>query len=140
MSESEFDFSLPVRIFYEDTDAGGVVYYANYLKFMERARTEMVRSVVGPQALLEQGVVLVVRDAQVKYRLPARLDDLINVTVSVVRVGRASLVLKQFACLDGQILCSACFTIACVSCSSMKPTALPDVCKQYLDRLAASEG
>ncbi|MCK5894005.1 MAG: tol-pal system-associated acyl-CoA thioesterase [Endozoicomonadaceae bacterium] len=141
MSGRAVDFSLPVRIFYEDTDAGGVVYHANYLKFMERARTDMFRSVgFGQQALLEQEIIFVVRDAQVKYRLPARLDDQIDVTVSVVKVGRASLVFEQSACLDGQILCSGCFTIACVDFSSMKPVALPDAYKQYLDSRVVPEG
>ena len=133
-------FSLPVRIYYEDTDAGGIVYYVNYLKFMERARTEMLRSQgFGQQTLLEQGVMFVVRDVQVKYRRPARLDDQVDVTALVVKVGRASLLFEQSICLDKEVLCSGCFTVACVDSSSMKPKALPDVCRPYLDGSVVSE-
>ncbi|GAA4649128.1 tol-pal system-associated acyl-CoA thioesterase [Kistimonas scapharcae] len=134
MSGNESEFSLPVRIFYEDTDAGGIVYYVNYLKFMERARTERLRSLgFGQRALLEHGFMFVVRDAQINYRRSARLDDLVEVTANVIKAGRASLVFQQSVRLEGGELCSGRFTIACVDSESMKPMALPDACRQYLD-------
>src|SRR3954467_3957464 len=92
-------FSWTVRVYYEDTDAGGVVFYANYLRFFERARTEWLRGQgVGQQALREQtGVIFIVAESNVRYRRPARLDDVVDVTVEVREAGRASLVIGQQA-------------------------------------------
>ncbi|GHT91621.1 hypothetical protein AGMMS49545_07870 [Betaproteobacteria bacterium] len=90
-------FSLPVRVYYEDTDAGGVVYYANYLKFFERCRTEWARRLGCDQALLlrEHGIVFVVKNVEAEYRQPARLDDLLTVTLAVETLGRAQILLQQ---------------------------------------------
>ncbi|MDR3158218.1 MAG: tol-pal system-associated acyl-CoA thioesterase [Zoogloeaceae bacterium] len=92
-------FSIPVRVYYEDTDAGGVVYYANYLKFFERCRTEWARVLGCDQAALlrEEGVVFVVRSVMVDYLAPARLDDLLTVGLSVEKIGRARIDLLQSA-------------------------------------------
>ena len=94
MQITDSPFSMPLRVYYEDTDAGGVVYYANYLAFMERARTEWLRSLgyENQQLLDEQVVVFAVRRAAVDYISPARLDDLLEVVVSLSRIKRASLV------------------------------------------------
>ena len=90
-------FTLPVRVYYEDTDAGGVVYYANYLKFCERARTEWLRTLgVSQQALIdEQGLAFVVRSVQADYLASARLDDALEVVTRVAMLRRASLLFEQ---------------------------------------------
>ena len=99
---SATEFSWPVRVYWEDTDAGGIVFYANYLKFFERARTEWLRSLgLHQQALRDTtGGMFVVTDAQLKYHAPARLDDALRVTARVVESGKASLVLEQKAWLQ----------------------------------------
>ncbi len=95
-SEGEPGFSLPVRVYYEDTDSGGVVYYANYLKFMERARTEWLRSLGFEQDALREreGVIFAVRRAEIDYRKPAVFNDLLTVTADLSGSGRASLGLR----------------------------------------------
>ena len=92
-------FVFPVRIYWEDTDAGGIVFYANYLKFFERARTEWLRSLGIQQHALkeESGGMFVVSETQIKYFSPARLDDLLEVTAHTAEAGRASLVLASMA-------------------------------------------
>ena len=92
-------FSLPVRVYWEDTDAGGVVFYANYLKFFERARTEWLRRLgLNQHTLREQtGGMFVVSSAQIKYHQPARLDDLLTVTAHIEQLGKASVVFAQEA-------------------------------------------
>jgi acyl-CoA thioester hydrolase len=93
----EAEFFWPVRVYYEDTDNGGVVYYANYLKFMERARTEWLRTRGVEQDVLvqQQGVIFAVRSAQLDYLKPARFNQLLAVSVNVVQVGKASLTFEQ---------------------------------------------
>ena len=90
-------FAFPIRVYWEDTDAGGIVFYANYLKFMERARTEWLRALgISQQALkLETGGMFVVTDTQLKYLAPARLDDLLTVSAEIIAHGRASLTIRQ---------------------------------------------
>ena len=99
-------FKFPIRIYWEDTDAGGIVFYANYLKFFERARTEWLRSLGVEQQSLkdESGGMFVVSETQLKYFSPARLDDLLEVSAQTTESGRASLVLTQQAWLtvEGQ--------------------------------------
>ena len=93
----EPDFRFPLRVYWEDTDAGGVVFYANYLKYFERARTEWLRSLGHGQEPLrvEHDTMFVVTDTSVRYRLPARLDDLLDVTVQLVHLGRARMDIRQ---------------------------------------------
>jgi acyl-CoA thioester hydrolase len=90
-------FSYPVRVYWEDTDGGGIVYYANYLKFAERARTEWLRALGFDQSKLraEYGIVFVVRDCRIRYKNPAKLDDLLDVTVAVAGVSSHKLDIKQ---------------------------------------------
>jgi acyl-CoA thioester hydrolase len=90
-------FTFPIRVYWEDTDAGGIVFYANYLKFMERARTEWLRSLgISQQVLKEQtGGMFVVTDTQLKYLQPARLDDVLQVSAEIIDTGRASLTIRQ---------------------------------------------
>jgi 4-hydroxybenzoyl-CoA thioesterase len=120
-------FSLPVRVYIEDTDAGGIVYYVNYLKFMERARTEFLRDLGFKQYLLAQeNFQFVVRDCQIRYRKPAVIDDQLSVTVTLEKLGRASMDFTQTVERDGECLCQALVRVACVSADSLSPVPLPD--------------
>ncbi len=115
-----------VRIYYEDTDAAGIVYYANYLKFAERARTEMLRSSGADHRKLQQelGLAFVVKRCTVDYRRPARLDDLLEIRTCIKKVGGASLDLAQAAYLDDQLLVSLDVRLALLD-RAMKPARLP---------------
>lgn len=122
------DFRWPVRIYYEDTDAGGVVFYANYLKFFERGRTELLRSLGFEQDKLnsEQNIVFVVRSVQVDYLKPAYFNDLLEVSANIVLAKKASFVFEQQITRDQQVLCKGVIKIACIDTVSMKPTAIPN--------------
>lgn len=126
-SATQGDFVFPVRVYYEDTDAGGVVYYANYLKFFERARTEWLRSLgVGQDALAgETGLIFVVSGLDMKYRKPARLDDVLTIRSKVVRLGKASMEFLQVCERGGELLASGHVQVACVNRQSMRPAGLP---------------
>lgn len=118
---------FPIRIYWEDTDAGGVVFYANYLKFFERARTEWLRAAgVGQQALREAtGAMFVVADVQMRYLAPAKLDDLITVSVQVAEQGAASMVLVQEAWRGSTLLAQGRIRIGCVQADTLKPRRIP---------------
>ncbi len=124
-------FSLPLRVYYEDTDAGGVVYYANYLRFLERARTELLRELGYEQQQLAQhtGLVFVVRSLNCEYLKPARLDQLLNVVTEIESMGRAQLVFAQRielpAAAGAETLLTASVRVACVDAVRLKPAALP---------------
>lgn len=124
-------FTFPIRIYWEDTDAGGIVFYANYLKFFERARTEWLRSLgVEQQSLKDKsGGMFVVSETQIKYFSPARLDDLLEVTAQTSETGRASLVLLQQAWhLDNgqrKLLAEGTIRIGWVDTQTMKPGRIP---------------
>ena len=127
------EFSWPCRVYYEDTDAGGVVYYVNYLKFMERARTERLRSLGFSQhELAAQNVLFVVHSAQTRYHAPARLDDELQVTARVTGLKQARLEFAQQVrrCSDGVLLCEGQFVIACVSADSFRPRAMPPALRE----------
>lgn len=117
----------PVRVYYEDTDAGGVVFYANYLKFMERARTEWLRELgVQQRQLVEEadiGFVVVQLDMQ--YRAAAKLDDPLIVQTTITQAGRASLNFAQRIVLSGKVLAEGNIRVGCVNLSCLKPVALP---------------
>ncbi|SDU14281.1 4-hydroxybenzoyl-CoA thioesterase [Pseudomonas pohangensis] len=122
-------FSLTCRVYFEDTDAGGIVYYVNYLKFMERARTERLRSLGYAQSqLAEEGLLFVVHSIEARYLAPARLDDALQVTAEVVELKRASLRFRQQVrrVADGQLLCEGQFLVACVRADNLKPRAIPE--------------
>ncbi|MFP2770736.1 tol-pal system-associated acyl-CoA thioesterase [Oceanisphaera sp. KMM 10153] len=125
---TDTSFDWPVRIYYEDTDAGGIVYNANYLKFMERARTEWLRSLgIEQDSLLEQGLAFVVRRVEMDLRKPARFNDALNVTVTVKLLKRASIVFEQEILDDaGLSLVRGTVQIACVKIPHMKPFAIPE--------------
>jgi acyl-CoA thioester hydrolase len=133
-------FRHTLRVYWEDTDAGGVVFYANYLKFFERARTEWLRSMgCGQQRLLrEQGLMFIVSQTQVRYLEPARLDDVIEVTVAVRETGRASMLLSQQAIRadtdrDGGLLAEGSIRIGCVEQGTFKPRRIPNDIMQALE-------
>lgn len=123
-------FKWRVRVYYEDTDAGGVVFYANYLRFMERARTEWLRTLGFEQNALRAtwNRLFVVRSISLDYRRGARLDDRLDITVALAHRGRASLDFSQQAIrvADGALCCSGLVKIACVAADSLRPKPLPD--------------
>ena len=120
-------FVWPVRVYWEDTDAGGVVYYANYLKFLERARSEWLRSLGFEQDTLrdEDGVVFVVRRVEIDYLAPARFNDALDVTVELAALGRASLNVTQTILCGPTRLVSAQVKLACVEAARFKPARIP---------------
>lgn len=123
---SAFDWT--VRVYYEDTDAGGIVFYANYLKFFERARTEWLRAAgIGQQELLEaDGTAFVVKSASLDYHAPARLDDVLTIRTTVEKLGRASVQFAQQAWKDDVLLTSASVKVGCVDTATMRPRSLPE--------------
>ena len=120
-------FSWPVRVYYEDTDAGGVVYYANYLKFTERARTEWLRAMGFEQTDLAErhGIVFVVRSAAVEYLRPARFNDELRVGVELIKVGAGQIDLVQRVLRGEELLAVATVKVACVGLHTMRPTRIP---------------
>ncbi|MDB5886966.1 MAG: thioesterase superfamily protein [Polaromonas sp.] len=128
-------FQWPVRIYWEDTDAGGIVFYANYLKFFERSRTEWLRSLGLEQQTLKDrtGCMFVVTDATMRFHRPARLDDMLIVTACLLEVGRASMTISQQALLKSEhpdnstetLLCDGTIRIGWVDSLSLKPSRIP---------------
>jgi acyl-CoA thioester hydrolase len=120
-------FRHGVRVYWEDTDAGGVVYYANYLKFFERARTEWLRALgVGQQGLRDQtGAIFVVTDAAMRYLVSARLDDALDITVTLTELRPASMRIKQQALRAGTLLCEGEIRIGCVDAGTFRPRRIP---------------
>ena len=133
MSDQPFSFS--VRVYYEDTDAGGVVYYANYLKFMERARTEWLAALGFPLASFERdtGVVFVVHRVEIDFLRPARLNDALAVTVEVLDRGAARLALRQAILRDDELMPDARVTLACVDKEALRPRRIPDALAASLE-------
>jgi len=125
-------FVWPVRVYYEDTDAGGVVYYANYLKFMERARTEWLRALGFEQTALtqEDGVIFVVRKVSVEYRQPAVFNDPLEATAYPAEIGRTRIVFQQTVERDGAVLASGRVEVACVNAVSFKPARIPALLRE----------
>lgn len=121
------EFHWPVRVYYEDTDSGGVVYYANYLKFMERARTEWLRSLGFEQDRLagELGVIFAVTEVDLRYLRPARFNEALTVSARVIERGRASLRFAQAVCRGEEILCEGHVRIASLDATSFRPRAVP---------------
>ncbi|NOQ63734.1 MAG: tol-pal system-associated acyl-CoA thioesterase [Methyloprofundus sp.] len=128
-------FNWPVRIYYEDTDAGGVVFYANYLKFYERARTENLRAMgfEQDQLMADESVIFVVRSVQLDYLKPARFNDLLNVTSEFSSVKSASLTFVQTVTRDDELLNEAVVRIACLDAETMRPKLIPVALKQSLE-------
>lgn len=132
-------FAWPLRVYWEDTDAGGIVFYANYLKFFERARTEWLRSLGhGQQELKAQlGAMFIVTDAQLRYLRPARLDDELLVTAAIKEHSRASITLAQQALLtqpgaEPALLCEGTVRIGWVSAQTLRPQRIPSTLLEQL--------
>jgi acyl-CoA thioester hydrolase len=121
-------FLWPIRVYYEDTDAGGVVFYANYLKFFERARTEMLRFMGYEQDELKAAakVIFVVRSVQIDYISPARFNELIQVSAKIIEAKKASLIFEQTITRDSDVLCKGTVRIACLDSETMRPKAIPE--------------
>jgi acyl-CoA thioester hydrolase len=125
------EFTWPVRVYYEDTDTGGVVFYANYLKFFERARTEWLRAAgINQQTLTEShGVIFIVKSAAIDYHAPAKLDDELKLTVVVEKLGRASVHFVQEAWrVSGEkeeLLATGRIKVGCVETGQLRPCAIP---------------
>lgn len=126
-----------VRVYIEDTDTGGIVYYVNYLKFMERARTELLRELdVEQQRLKQQGLLFVVHSLESRYRQPARLDDELMIETGIQSQSKASMVFDQqlYRQVDQQLLCEIRVKIAMVDSETMKPVLIPPTLAQVLGR------
>jgi len=137
MSDSGSEFLWPIRVYYEDTDSGGVVYYANYLKFMERARTEVLREYGFEQDQLkkEQGIIFAVHSLSVRYQKPAVFNDELKVVTMIKDVGKASITFGQsiFRESDNTLLCSADVKVACLQAIDFLPCAIPGNIMTLLD-------
>lgn len=129
-------FSIKIRVYYEDTDAGGIVYNANYIKFLERARTEWLRSFsIEQDELMKQDVAFVVKHLDIDFVAPAKFNELIDVSCELKRAGAASIIFSQTVSdSSGRVLVEAEVKIACVSLSAMKPIAIPDSVKEVMIR------
>lgn len=124
---------FPIRVYYENTDAGGVVYHAQYLNFFERARTEYLRTLgFSQQQLLEQNLAFVVKKVEIDYNLPARLDDQLSVETKIVALNKASLVFEQSLWREECRLSQARVLVASVNLLKMKPVAIPQQLYQAL--------
>jgi tol-pal system-associated acyl-CoA thioesterase len=134
------EFSHKMRVYMEDTDAGGIVYYVNYLKFMERARTEFMRSLgYGKNYIFNSDLMFVVRDLQVSYKLPSRLDDELDATAMLAQLRGAGMVFHQSVRRGAELLAQAEVTIACVDRVGIKPRRLPLEMVARLRALAQKE-
>ena len=125
-------FTLPIRVYFQDTDAGGVVYHASYVNFMERARTEWMRSFGFTNAGLmkELGVVFVVRSLKLDYLKPALLDDLLSVSAQLKDVGRSRVTLHQTVTRGEDLLVEAEINLVSISLESFKPVSVPEVLRK----------
>lgn len=125
------NFKWPLRVYYEDTDSGGVVFYANYLSFMERARTEYLRhfGFEQDQLIEQQNTIFAVRSVQLDYLSPARFNDQLMVTARIIELKKASMLFEQTIYRQNQpekVLCQGQVRIACLRADTFKPTAIPD--------------
>ena len=127
-------FTYPIRVYYEDTDAGGVVYHANYLKFFERVRTEMLRTLGYEQDWLRAnaGIIFVVRSLQIDYLRPALFDELLQVSAKVIDSKKASFTFSQHINRGDELLCTGIVRIACLDAHTLRPKAIPDYLLELL--------
>lgn len=128
------NFVWPVRVYYEDTDGGGVVYHANYLKFMERARTEWLRSLGFDQTALRRdpGILFVVREVRLKYKKPACFNDALEVVTELTGSGRSLLEFRQVIVRGEEVLTEAAVEVVCVDAERFKPVAIPQVVREKI--------
>lgn len=125
--QTEQQFSLDIRIYYEDTDVAGIVYHANYLRYFERARTEWLRHLgVDQTEMLEDGKAFAISHVELNYQSPAKFNDLVTVYCSLAELRRVSMKFDQrIVNSDGKTICSGVFTVACVDLDKMKPVQFP---------------
>ena len=128
-------FSWPVRVYYEDTDAGGVVYYANYLRFYERARTEWLRAIGFEHQRLrsEDGIVFAVRNVEIDYLKPAVLDDALQVEATISDLRRASMTFEQRLLRGDDVLSKATVKIVCLDSDGFRPVPIPQILRERID-------
>lgn len=134
--------SIPIQIYYEDTDAGGVVYYGNYLKFAERGRTEMLRALGFENKKLQddKGLMFVVRHVDIDYLKPGFLDDALTMHTSITTLKNSSFVMRQTVCRGDDVICDMKVTLVCVEKESVKPAKVPeDIRKGFEQYLEGSE-
>jgi acyl-CoA thioester hydrolase len=136
-AERGAEFHWPVRVYYEDTDAAGLVYHSNYLKFMERARTEWLRELGHSQQALrrEAGLLFVVRRMDVHFARPARIDQLLDVSARIVHRGGASMKFHQEIRAGAELLCSAAVEVVCIDAVTLKPRRLPEFIREEMDHV-----
>ena len=136
MTHHDKIFSLQVRVYFQDTDAGGVVYHASYVNFFERARTEWLRThgYTNTGLMKEFGMVFVVRSMRLDYLRPAQLDDMLEVTAQIKEMGRSRITLAQTVRRGEELLTEAEVHLVCVALQSFKPAALPDVLRERLEK------
>jgi acyl-CoA thioester hydrolase len=131
--------NLDLRVYYEDTDAAGIVYYANYFRFLERARTELLRTLGHDQhALMKEGIAFAVRSVSAEFLKPAQLDDLLTVETTVASLGRAQVSFVQRILRDRELLLDAKIRVACIDPAAGRPIAMPPVLHQQLSALPGS--
>ena len=123
---------INVRIYVEDTDAGGIVYHANYLRYMERARTEMMRELGVTKPALSGGVQIVVSRVELDYRRSAHLDDLLSVSSSLLKLSASTMLIEQRVERDGEVLVEALIKAVCVSSETHKPVRIPKPMRQVM--------
>ena len=133
MSKHTHVYTLPIRVYFQDTDAGGVVYHASYVNFMERARTEWLRERHGYSnagLMKEFGVVFMVRSLKLDYLKPALLDDLLAVSAQIKEIGRSRVVLQQNVLRGGDVLVEAEIHLVCVTVDNFKPVSVPQALRE----------
>ena len=130
-------FSLPVRIYFEDTDSGGVVYHSNYLKFLERARTEWLRNLGIDQRYLKniEHIMFVVHRINIQYKLPARFNDDLIVKSELVEIGCSKVIFKQMIYRDHEMLIDATVDVACIDSEKFKPVRIPKTIKHTMESI-----
>ena len=128
--------NLALRVYYEDTDAAGIVYYANYLRFLERGRTEFLRMMGHDQnILMREGIAFAVRSVSAEFLKPAKLDDLLTVETAIASLGRAQVVFAQRVLRDHELLLDAKIRVACIDPARGKPIPMPRVIHEQLSAL-----
>jgi len=137
ISKHSGTFALPVRIYYEDTDAAGIVYYANYFRFLERGRTELLRTLGHDQnALMKQGIAFAVRSANAEFLKPAKLDDLLTIETALESLGRAQVSFAQRILRDNELLLDAKIRVACIDPARGKPMSMPRALHEQFSALS----
>ena len=129
--------TLLLRVYYEDTDAAGIVYYANYFRFIERGRTEFLRTLGHDQrAMMQEGIAFAVRSASAEFLKPAKLDDLLTVETTIASLGRAQLTFAQRILRDHELLLDAKIRVACIDPAASRPTPMPRALHEQLSALS----